>query len=521
MKTKLSVIAALLLVVLAASGAEPVAVKGPIAAWYDKLPPPPKSAAEAASKIKLGKHCPATLDASLNAVTVQVEDYEQALDEYEDALKAQEAGETGHPAHKAYLEKEAELKKLLDDPKKTDQKQARLMALQKEMMVLMQQIGEEQQKKTAKLQAEQQKELSGLQAEQQAMEEALSPAMKALREKMWMQADQKKMKSMTPAQREAFQTELSALAQQVQAEQEKKETPAEKQKKRAEEQQAMEARGPATKAYMEKFEMYRDHWQNMTPAQKTALEKEMAALEPQAKAEQEEQQKKQAVADRQKAAAEQEQVKAEQQKKQAAADAKRPPEAVEAADVAAAVRKAEENKKRLRQQEGGIHSVRNALQDERYDIQQQIEEQVRSICKKYEKDPKGLKVCLLGQRKPCIKRRLELALKQLPQYQEIWPRKQAEFRTLAVEADRILAPVQYGDRARGHKARQTLRAYQEEASEPFYALLDLSTDAHIATGRWQLAQQLKDNEPGACECDFGAGLMGREYTSRERTDAAR
>lgn len=137
--------------------------------------------------------------------------------------------------------------------------------------------------------------------------------------------------------------------------------------------------------------------------------------------------------------------------------------------------------------------------------------------------------CLRAKTSACWDQHATLGAQQLTQLQSAYQQQLARSRKAAADADRVLAPAQYGGAARSYAGRSQLYGYQSLILSEVDGLAKLSQAAWLYGGAWSAGKSAARSEAlyvagGEASCGyenrFGrAGSSGRSGSSRPSTPA--
>ncbi|WP_028008168.1 hypothetical protein [Solimonas flava] len=137
--------------------------------------------------------------------------------------------------------------------------------------------------------------------------------------------------------------------------------------------------------------------------------------------------------------------------------------------------------------------------------------------------------CLRAKTAACWDQHAALGAQQLTQLQGAYQQQLARSRKAAAEADRVLAPAQYGAAARSYTGRSQLYGYQSQILGEVDGLAKLSQAAWLYGGAWSAGKSAAPagalyiaGGEASCgyETRFGrAGSSGRSGSSRPSTPA--
>lgn len=133
--------------------------------------------------------------------------------------------------------------------------------------------------------------------------------------------------------------------------------------------------------------------------------------------------------------------------------------------------------------------------------------------------------CLQAKSAACWSQHASLASTQLAQLQKVYAQDLSRARKAALDADRVLAPAQYGAAATSFNGRTQLYAYQGQILDQTGPLIALSKAAYLS-GAWSAGAAASGGQPlyisggGNPSCGYEA-RFGRDGSSGGRSGSSR
>ncbi|WP_028081737.1 hypothetical protein [Solimonas soli] len=140
-------------------------------------------------------------------------------------------------------------------------------------------------------------------------------------------------------------------------------------------------------------------------------------------------------------------------------------------------------------------------------------------------DPAQVQACLKTKSGACWDQHAALAAQQLTSLQSAYQQQLARARKDAAEADRVLAPTQYGAQARSYNGQSQLLGYQQQILASAESLLQLSEAAWLDVGAWGAGKTQSAGQPLAvvgseASCGYET-RFGRDGSSGGRSGSSR